>query len=163
MKAKVSQDFLYDYILKHNVNISTIAKFMDLTTSLVYESFRHSPDMHGHPRNFSANGIAQLNAAIAQLSEQMKQSVVTFGSDQTFTNRGGTFDPGTLPAIKALSRYFNLTAMLNRLLGWSETRKNGVFSSPTGKVYGRIRESDVSRINAELLAVSGMLGGIEVE
>lgn len=162
-KVKVSQDFLYSYIQEHDINRSTIAALMGMDRSMINSCFKHHLDKYGKPRFFSANAIQKMNTALAQMADEMRGSVITFGSPQTYTNRGGTFDPACMPAVKALSRFFNLTAMTARVLGWTETKKNTVLSAPSSKIYGHITQDDINRLNAELLAVAGTLSGIEVE
>lgn len=161
-KVKVTQDFLYKYIIEHNINKSTIALLMNMERSTVISCFKHHLDKYGKPRCFPQKTIPRLNDSVAKMAEELRNSTIVFGSPQTYTSRRGTFDPGCLSDIKALSRFFNLTAFTNRVLGWTETKKNTVLSAPSSKIYGHITEDDVARINAEILAVSGMLGGIEV-
>ena len=163
MKASVTQDFLYDYIVSHNLNVKTLAEFAGISPSMMYDCFRHTKDTYGRPRNFPVNSLAKLNAALPIMADCIKQSVITFGSEQTFVNRvGRTYDPGCMPAMKALSKYFNLNGLCLRVLGWSKGKKESVLCSPSSHVFGFITSSDVEHINTELLAVFGMLSGIKV-
>lgn len=162
-KLTVSQDYLYEYLKGHDVNIRELARMMGMTGSAVNSAFVHNNDKYGKPKYFSVNALPKLNASIAEMARLIRQSQITFGSDQVYSNRGGTFDPACLPAMKALSRFFNLTAFTNRVLGWNETKKNTVLSAPSSKIYGHITQDDVMRLNAELVAVAGILEGLEVE
>lgn len=163
MKAKITQDFLYDYLTAHDVNLSCIARLSGMSYPTISSSFLHHKDKMGKPRYFSSDVLNKLNVVVQEMSEQLQDSLITFGSPETYTNRwGNTYDPGTMPAIKHLSKYFNLTGFVCRVLGWDAQRKGATFSGPSTKRYGRISADDVSRINAEVLAVAGFLGGIEV-
>ena len=162
-KVRVTQDVVYQFITDHNVNISGIAREMLANPTLVAGCFRHNADRHGQPRHFTVTTLPRLNQAIESFASKMRQSMVMFGSDQTYTNnRGVTYDPATLQAIKNLSNYFNLTQFLIRVLGWNETKKNATLSAPSSKAYGCISQDDVNRINTELLAVSGVLSNYEI-
>lgn len=162
-KVKVTQDVVYQFIVDHNVNLSGIAREMQANPTLVAGCFKRNADRHGKPRHFTAETLPRLNEALSSFAQQMRQSLITFGSPQTYTNnRGVTYDPGTVTAIKQLSQYVNLTQFIMRILGWTENKKNLTFSSPTAKMYGCITQDDVNRINAELLAVSGVLSSYEV-
>ena len=163
-KATVTQDFLYEYLTQHNVNLSRLNELMGVSNGILMGCFRHNPDRHGRPLKFSAQNVERLNVALGELAAQMRQSVVTFGSDQTYTNqRGATYDPGTVQQLKALQRWFKLNPFCERVLGWNLGKKETILCTPSSKAYGTVSADHVSRINAEVLAVAGMLGGIEVE
>lgn len=163
-KAKVTQDFLYEYLTGHSVNLNRLNELMGVSNGILMGCFRHNPNRLGKPMSFSQKNIVRLNAALDTLAAQIKQCIITFGSDQTRTNnRGTTYDPAAAAAIvERLSPYFKLTTFTNRVLGWNAKKKDTVLSNPSSKVYGNITSDDVARINAELLAIAGMLGGIEV-
>lgn len=162
-KLQVTQDALYQFIVEHNINISGLAREMGANPTLVGGCFKHTPDRHGKPRHFTANTLPKLNAALESFADKIRHSMIVFGSSQTYTNRlGATYDPGTMPAVKKLSNYFNLTAFIVRILGWNENKKNLTLSSPTARQYGCISQDDVNRINAELLAVAGVLSNYEI-
>lgn len=163
MKAQVSQDFLYEYLVSHNVKVSELARLSGMSIPLMVDDFRHTLDRHGNRRVFSAVALTKLNTALPLMAGGIKQHILSFGSEQMFTNRlGRTYDPGMVPAMKALSTYFNMNGLCASVLGWSKNKKNSVLCSPTNKAYGYITSADVELINAELLAVAGMLDGIEV-
>ena len=162
-KVQVTQDVVYQFITDHNVNLSGLAREMQANPTLVAGCFRRNPDRNGQPRHFTQQTRPRLNAALEQFALKMRQSVIQFGSDQTYTNnRGMTYDPGTMDPIRRLSQFFNLTQFIMRVLGWSENKKNVTLSAPSSKAYGCISHDDVNRINAELLAVAGVLGSYEV-
>lgn len=162
-KVKVTQDVVYQFITEHNVNLSGIAREMQANPALVAGCFRRNVDRHGSPRHFTAVTLPRLNAAIDAFAANMRQSLIQFGSDKMFTNKWGTtYDPGTLPALKELSKFFNLTAFIVRVLGWNEKKKNATLSAPSSAIYGCVSRDDVNRINAELLAVAGVLSNYEV-
>ncbi|MBQ8713128.1 MAG: hypothetical protein IJ551_09975 [Prevotella sp.] len=162
-KLQVTQDVLYQYLTEHNVNLSGMAREMGANPTMVAGCFKRMPDRHGKPRHFTAQTLPRLNSGLPLVAQRMREGLVTFGSDQTYTNnRGATYDPATMPQIKGLSRWFNLTAFLMRVLGWTESKKNFTFSAPSSGIYGCISRDDVNRINAELLSVAGVLSSYEV-
>lgn len=163
-KTKVTQDFLYEYLTQHNVNLSRLNELMGVSNGILMGCFRHNLDRYGKPLRFSAKNIEKLNRALPELSMQMRQSVLTFGSEQTYTNmRGTTYDPGTLPGIKALSRYFKMNSFCERVLGWNLGKKETVLCTPSSKVYGCVSAEDVTLINMEILSVAGALEVFEVQ
>lgn len=162
-KKKVSQDFLFKYITDHGVNISTLAELMGMSATMINGCFRHNKDANGNPRNFPERTLPKLNEALGELAGQMRCSLITFGSDQTFTNRRGMAnDPACVEQINGLHRYFKMTQFLKYVLGWSQNKKSIILHTPSSKGYARISRDDVDRINAEILAVAGMLDFIEV-
>lgn len=162
-KTKVSQDFLFKYITEHGVNVSTLAELMGMSATMVNGCFRHNKDANGNQRNFPERTLPKLNAALGELARQMRGSLITFGSDQTYTNRRNmTYDPACVEQINALHRYFKITQFLNVVLGWSQNKKSIILHTPSSKGYACVSRDDVDRINAEILAVAGMLDAIEV-
>lgn len=163
-KAIISQDFLYDYLVKHNVNLSRLNELMGVSNGILMGSFHHDTDRHGNQLKFSAKNVERLNVALEELAAQMRQCVITFGSSKTYTNKRGTeYDPGTVPQIKALVRWFKLNPFCERVLGWNLNKKETVLYAKSSKAFGTVSAEHVAKINAEVLAVAGMLGGIEVE
>lgn len=163
VKTTISPDFLYKFLGEHNMTTVMISKKMGVSETIVGGCFRHALNRHGKPLIFSQANIERLNAAIQQIAVELRQSVITFGSDETFTNsRGKTYDPGTVPTIRRLGEFFNLTALTDRLLGWKNNRKNMVLGSKSSPVHGNVTKEDVDRINAELLSVAGVLSSYEV-
>ena len=163
VKTTISPDFLYKFLGEHDMTTVMISKKMGVSETIVGGCFRHALNRHGKPLIFSQANIVRLNAAIQQIAVELRQSVITFGSDETFTNsRGKTYDPGTVPTIRRLGEFFNLTALTDRLLGWKNNRKNMVLGSKSSPVHGNVTKEDVDRINAELLSVAGVLSSYEV-
>ena len=162
-KLKVSQDVLYQYLLEHNVNISGLAREMDANVNFVGSCFKRTPDRHGKPRRFTPAVLPRLNAALPAFADKMRQSLLVFGSEQTYTNRlGTTYDPAVMSAVRNLSEFFNLTTLTWRVLGWNKDKKRAVMSTPSSGSYCHITQDDVNRLNAELLAVAGVLESYEV-
>lgn len=52
--------------------------------------------------------------------------------------------------------------MTERLLGWNRAKCDFTLSAPNSKIYGYITREDADRLNAELLAVAGVLSSYEV-
>lgn len=162
-KIKISPDFLYKYLQEHNFTISMLAKKMDVSNAIVTKSFRHDLNRHGKPISLSKTNIERMNLALEQIAEELRGLIIPFGSEQTYTNQlGNTYDPSTLQAIQKVGKYFNLKAMTERVLGWNKTKRDTVLSVKSSKVYGNVTQDNVSRINAELLSVAGVLSSYEV-
>lgn len=162
-KEKVSQDFLYKYLTRQGVNITTLSELMGVSKTMVNGCFRHNKDRNGVARNFPAPTLQKLNAALEVMAAEIRKAKIVFGSDQTYTNnRGATYDPATIEQVKTLHRYFKLSKFLYNTLGWKGDKISITLRSTTSKAYGCISQEHVDRINAELLAVAGMLGSIEV-
>lgn len=162
-KSQVSPDFLYERLKEHNMTISMVARKMGLSESIVRNSFRHNLNRHGKPMSFTSLTLPKLNEALELIARELRESIITFGSDQTFTNqRGTTYDPGTLPAIQKIGEYFKLKGLTKKALGWEKTKCETTLSVKSSPMYGRVTRDDVARINAEVLAVAGELAGYEV-
>lgn len=162
-KMQMSQDDLYQYLTDHDVKLSRLAELMGKSLPVLSSAFLHHKNNAGYERNFSVENIALLNQSLPILSDELRQCLLTFGSDQTFTNKHGTtYDPALLEPIKRLGRYLNLVTLTERILGWNKTRKRNVLADSHSKVYGCISQSDMMTLNAELLAIAGVLGGTEV-
>lgn len=162
-KMKISQDALYKYLNEHGVKVIRIAELMGNTPAMVISNFRHHKDDRGYPRRFSVDNIRKLNDALHIIASDLRGCVLTFGTDKAYTNKHGrTYDPGMIEPINRIGVFLNMTFLLDKLLGWSKTKKMSVFSIPSSKAYGNISEADVMTINAELLAIAGVLEGVEV-
>ena len=163
-KIKVSQDFLYNYLIEHNFTISTLGEMMGVSDSAVSACFLHTPTRHGKPQKFSASNIKRLNKALPMIANELRGCLLTFGSDQTYTNlHGTTYDPALVDQIKnGMNKYFKLRGLLNRLLGWNVTKCRTTLSIIKSPVYGNITREDADRINTELLSVAGVLSSYEV-
>lgn len=160
---KVTQDFLYKYLQEHNIITSMIAVKMGVGETTVRCCFKHSPNRLGNPQYFSTDNIVKLNTAIASIAEELRQCVITFGSDQTYTNQHGTtYDPACVDAFQRIGEYFNSKALMERLLGWKKTKRDTILAIKKSNVYGNITQEDVNRVNAELLSVASVLGNCEV-
>ena len=162
-KIKVSQDTLYRYLLDHNVKVIRFAELMGTTESYIHLCFKHQGGRGTYVRTFSAPMIAKLNGAMLQVANELRGCVLTFGSDKTYTNsHGRTYDPGLIEPMKHVGDFLMLTGLTQRILGWSESKKENVLVTKTSKAYGNISREDVDRINAELLSVAAVLESYEV-
>lgn len=160
---KMSQDDLYKYLNEHDVKVSRIAELMGKTPQAIISNFKHHKNAHGYPRRFSVENIRLLNEALAVIARELRGCVMTFGTEQKYTNKHGrTYDPGMIEPMNRLGELMNMTGLVERLLGWSKGKKLAVFSTPASKAYGNISEADVKTINKEVLEVSGVLEGMEV-
>ena len=163
-KIQVSQDFLFEYLTEHNITLTRLTEMMGVSSGIVIDCFHHNLNRLGKPQSFSPANIVRLNAALENIAGQIRGCVIEFGSEKTITTRlGRTYDPGAVPAVKALSKFFNLNAMCLRVLGWKKGKKESVLCTPNSKVYGFITADNIMRINTELLQVSSTLGSMEVK
>lgn len=162
-KIKISQDALYKFLLEHDVKVSRLAELMDMRPQSVISCFRHIKNSHGNPRCFNVENIGKLNNALCLIAEELRNNIIMFGSDKLYTNKHGrTYDPGMIESFNKLGRLVNITKMTGRLLGWKKYKKDSIFSAPSSKNYGNISETDVMKINTEVMSVAGMLERMEV-
>lgn len=162
-KIKVSQDTLYGYMLEHGIKMARLAELIGKSDDVVTSCFRHHKDRHGNPRYFNREHIDAINKALPIIADELRARLLTFGSSQTFTNkRGTTYDPALVEPIKEIGKYLNITAMVERLLGWNKGKKSIVLVQTGSKVYGNVSEADMIVINNELLSVAGVLSSYEV-
>ena len=162
-KVKVSQDVLYQYLQEHGVIVSMLQKKMGVSKGLVDACFRHDLNRHGKPMKFSANALALLNAAVAEVADELRGCLLHFGSPQAFTNqRGTTYDPALVEGFRRIGEYVKLRGLTARVLGWNKAKSEGTLSVKSAPMYGRISQADADRVNAELLAMAGVLGSYEV-
>ena len=163
-KIKVSTDTLHKYLVEHDFTVSLLGDYMGIGNGLLIGCFRHNLDRYGNPRFFSPANIERMNNALVRIVEDMRCQVLIFGTDQTYTNRlGATYDPGLIEPIKrGVGKFFKLRTMAERVLGWNKGKWNNTLSAPSSKVYGNISRDDADRLNAELLAVAGVLSSYEV-
>ena len=162
-KIKVSQDALYSYLTEHDVKLSRLAELMGKTLPVVSSCFLHHKDMQGRPRYFTRQNVEVINQVLPQIAAELRSLLLTFGSDQVRTNsRGRTYDPALIEPLKAIGQYMNLTALVERVLGWNKHKKEAILVTPSNKTYGNISEADVLAINNELLSVAGVLSSYEV-
>ncbi len=162
-KLQMSQDELYAYLTAHDVKISRIAELMGKNVSNVFSAFRHNLNNNGRERRFSVDNVRSLNEALPRLASELRGSVMTFGSPQTFTNRlGRTYDPALVEGLNGVGRYLNIAALVQRVLGWDAAKKRRTLVDSYSKVFGNVTKEEMTLVNAELLAVSAVLDGVEV-
>ena len=162
-KVQVTQDTLYQYLTDHGVKLVRLAELTGLSEASINVCFKHSKGTNGQPRVFTQKAVDKINGALPSLAKSIRQSVLTFGSEETFTNlRGTTYDPALVEPLKKIGDLMNLTSMVNRVLGWNKDKKENTLVSPSSKNYGNISKEDADRVNAELLAVAGVLSSYEV-
>ena len=162
-KVKVSQDKLYEYLTTHDVKLVRIAELMGKSLSVVSSCFLHHKSVHGTPRCFSVENIVLLNKALPQIAEELRQCLMTFGSEKTFKNsRGFTYDPALVAPMKLVGCYMNIGPLTERLLDWSRSKCKNILTDSHSLAYGNIMEADVVSINTELLSVAAVLDSYEV-
>lgn len=162
-KVQVSQDALYTYLTDHGVKLVRLAELVGISSPSMTSCFKHQIINGGARRSFTPKTIAKLNVALGQVADSLRGCVLTFGSDQVFTNqRGMTYDPALVEPMKKIGEWLNLTAFVQRVLGWNQDKKENTLVSPSSKNYGNITEADVNAINAELLSIAGVLDAYEV-
>ena len=162
-KVQISQDTLYQFLKDRNLIVSLIGKKTGIGNGLLVGCFHHNLNRLGKPLSFSVANIERINTAIWQIAEELRGCLLTFGSEQTFTNqRGTTYDPALVDGFKRIGEYLKLRGLTERILGWNKAKCEGTLNVKSSPMYGRISQSDSDRINAELLAVAGVLSSYEV-
>lgn len=162
-KIQISSDTLYQFLTEHGVKLVRLAEIIGFSTTSLHDCFSHRLMRTGKPHSFTHKTIKKLNVALEQMADALRSSVLTFGSEQTYTNQwGNTYDPALLEPMKELGKLVNLTALVERVLGWNKFKKQAVFVAKNSNSYGCISQDDVNRINAELLAIAGVLSSYEV-
>ena len=159
----MSQDELYEYLTAHDVKTIRIAELMGKTPQTIISCFKHHKNAHGYPRRFSVENIAQLNDALSVIAKELRSCVLTFGTPDKYTNNHGkTYDPGLIEPIKKVGELLNLTGLTTRLFRWKKSKKEAIMSDASSKSYGNISEAVVTAINAEVLAIVGVLENVQV-
>lgn len=162
-KVQVTQDTLYEYIQAHGIKMTRLAELIDKSDDVVTSCFKHHKDDRGRPRYFNRKNIAAINAALPEIASELRGRLLTFGSEQSYTNRrGATYDPALVEKIKEVGQYLNVTALVERILGWSKGKKSAVLVQKTSKAYGCVSEADMVAINNEILSIAGVLSSYEV-
>lgn len=162
-KTAVSQDFLYQYLTDHNIRMSFLAERMGVSEAIVSKSLRHKKDRLGHTMRLTPANIARLNAALPVIADELRASVLSFGSGQTFTNSWGrTYDPALRQPVLDLSRFFKTIPFLLRVVGWKRGKRDMTLVSRNSTVFGQITKDEADKINTELLSLAGVLSGYEV-
>lgn len=134
---------------------------MGVSYSIVNRSFRHGIDRHGKPISFSPANLQKLNIAIAEMAEEIRGCQLQFGSSPTY-KPGAKYDPSLVEGFQRIGEYFKLKYLTARVLKWKIHKNYTTLSVKNSPVYGNITREDADRINAELLAVSGILSSYEV-
>ena len=161
--VQISQDTLYEYMQAHGLKMSRLAELIGKSDDVVTSCFKHHKDGRGKPRYFNAQHCAAINEALTVIASELRWCLLTWGSDQVYTNqRGATYDPALVEQIKTVGRYMNVTAMVERLLGWTKGKKSAVLVQTTSKGYGTVSKEDMIAINNEILSVAGVLSSYEV-
>lgn len=161
-KSKVTQDELFAYLTQHDFVIALLGKMMGVSNGILMGCFHHNLNRHGRPLKFSAANIEKLNAALEQIANELRGSILVFDPNAKPNQRGAIYDPTLVQPIIALGKYFKLTPMLFRLFKWKEGKKSAVLCQPSSKVYGNISKDVMTAINAEILSVAGVLSSYEV-
>lgn len=162
-KIKVSQDTLYQFIQDHGIKLVRLAELTGISEASINSCFKHYLINHGVPRSFTAKGLSKINAALQIIAADLRRLLLTFDSERAVTNKWGrAYDRGLVEPMKLIGVYFNLTALCDRVLNWSQGKKENILVIPSSKVYGNISEADVTAINTELLTVAGVLSSWEV-
>lgn len=162
-KILITQDTLYKFLINHDVKLVRLAELSGMSETSIHVCFKHYPLPSGQPRLFTRQALELLNEALEVMAEDLRGCLLQFGTEQVFTNqRGNTYDPGLLEPMKRIGKYLNLTAVVNRVLGWNKRKKENILVTPSSKVYGCISREDAERINEELLLVSGAMMSYEL-
>jgi len=162
-KVKVTSDTLYKFLMDHDVKLVCLAKYAQLSEASVNVCFKHYPGTNGQPRVFTQSALDKINIALVKIANELRNSILVFNNEMAVTNsRGSSYDATLIGPIKHIGEFINITALTQRLLGWSKKKKDSILVSPTSKVYGNISEADAAVINTEIITISGVFESYEV-
>ncbi len=162
-KTKVTPDVLYQYLTEHGVKMVRLAELMRTSEASISSCFKHHKKSDGSLRSFTPRNIRNLNVALKQISIDLRGCSLIFGSAQVYTNqRRKTYDPALVEPMKRIGELLNLTALVERVLGWDKQKKDNVLVTKSSKVYGTISKDDADRINSELFNIADALSTFEV-
>lgn len=160
-KAKMTQDELYQYLLEHNIIISRLGELVGLSDTAMSNAFKHHI-VNGKRHYFPAKKVVLINTALPVMAREIASRILVFNpANNISTVSSRCYDPECLPQLRKVGEYFSLIKFTARVLGWSLPKKDSVFST-ANRNYGHISSLDAELINAELLAVAGTLGNIEL-
>ena len=162
-KVKVSSETLLKYLTDHNVKLARLAELMGISGASLTSCFKHQIINKGVPRQFTAQNLERMNEALPQLASELRGSMLIFGTGETRTGqKGKVYDSALVDQMKRIGQYMNLTALVYRVLGWSQDKKESILVTKNSKVHGNITREDADLINTELLSVAGVLSSYEV-
>ena len=163
-KEPITQDDFYKFLTDHDVIISRLAEMIGMKKpEPLMSCFKHHNDWHGRPRKLNADHIAALNEAMPRLAEELLNCRLKFDPERAETNAwGSTYDKGLVEPIKRIGNYLNITKMLERVAGWSASKKCAVLSRHEGSMAGCISKADAVAINQELITIAGVLEKYEL-
>lgn len=160
-KKRMTQDELYQYFLEHNIIVKRLGELIGQSDSAMSNAFKHHI-VNGKHHYFSAKKVALINTALPVMAREIASRIMVFNpANNISTVPSRCYDPECLPQLQNIGEYFILRKLTARILGWSLGKNDSIFC-PANRNYGHISPSDVELINAELLAVAGMLGNIEL-
>lgn len=164
-KEKISQDELFKFLTTHGIKLVRLSELTGMSEGTINSCFKHQLINKGTPRSFTPAGVEKLNAALEHLADALRGLKLKWGTDESklvVNQRGTTYDHALVEPIKQIGEWMNLTALVERVLGWGKEKKASVLVSGNPKTYGNISEQDMLAINNELLTVAGVLGSYEV-
>ena len=162
-KVKVTEDGLLTYLEAHGVKLIRLAELSGIKEAAVNSCFHHHKNNYGVPRHFNREQVARINEALPLLADQLLALTLTFDRERAETNSlGRVYDRGLVEQMKRIGDLLNLTALCERVLGWSKKKKGAILVTRISKVWGNITEADAAAVNTELLSVAGVLKGYEM-
>lgn len=125
------------------------------------QAFNHHI-VNDKPHHFSPDKLQRINEALPQWADAIQSRLMQFHPENNISAVAGRcYDPSCLDQLRRVGEHFSITALTARILGWSKSKKESVFT-PANKNYGHISLEDVTAINNELLFVAKMLSSYEV-
>jgi hypothetical protein len=161
-KKQISQDELYQFMLKHNLIITRLGEMVGLGIASMSACFKHML-ANGEPRWFTRQTVAKINQALPQIAYEIECKRLTFNAANNIGKQHKSmFDPGCVEQLKALGTHFKVDAMCQRVLGWKEVSSRKILFAPSSSMYGHITPANVNAINEEIMFVSFWLQRHEV-
>ena len=159
-RVGVSEDALLRCLEKYGVKLIRLSELTGIREAAVNSCFHHHKNNRGVPRHFNREQVALINDALPRLAGHLRALSLRFDRERAEVNSRGTqYDRGLVEPMKQIGEWLNLTALCERALGWKKKKKESILVSRVSGVYGNITEADAAAVNAELLAVAGVLEG----
>lgn len=161
-KIKLTQDELYQFFLDHNLTVKRLGELIGLSDSAMSSAFKHHK-VNGKPHYFPLAKLQFINDALSVLSGEIADRLVSFNPENNRARHSvRVFDRACVEQFRRVGEYFNLTALVGRILGWNKAKKQNIICIPASKVYGHITQEDVNRINAELRLVAAAIANFKL-
>ena len=162
-KVMVTEDALLKFLGQHRVKLIRLSELTGIKEAAINSCFHHHKNNNGVPRHFNRDQVSRINKALPQLAMQLRGLILKYDEQRAEQNtRGIAYDRGLVEPMKKIGELLNLTALCERVLGWSKKKKDSILVTRVSKAWGNITAADAAAVNTELLAIAGVLEGYEL-